>query len=263
MTITIKSKINKGFTLVEVVVALGVVAMLLSAVMGLLAVSTSKIDRSLSKAEAKQIVNTVKNKLSNIPFEQAADIVGVISAGETIDAATFNNAMYVYTYNGSLDTPNDDGSPAIYTLNTGDTIGVDYQAYSIARVRGLAIDHDNDNTTAALLDSTPLSNELDPLILTSPVYLVKFKPYHEISGELILQNEGDTTFIDDTATVSDESQTDNNVNFTVLVEFYKLKSMNQTHLTSNAANSPNAIAKYGNSRGLIRPVFSTNITISR
>lgn len=230
-----KFKKIKGFTLVEVVVAMGLVALLLTGVMGLMGVSAARIDRTVSKSEAELMMSAVEEKLNNVDFADAAGF---------IEGTAFDESVYVYSYFGALNlAPNTvDGSPQAVAPSAGDLLGVDYQQFTTCRVRGYTD------------DSAPLTSELTQTTLASSVYLVRFRPMYMVSSALTLQDYGDPAV---TGVLTDTTH------FTCQVELYKMRSGNPTFILDTTLNDINNPDLYQNARGSVRPVFTTNITIRR
>ena len=253
----------KGFTLIEVVVALALVALLLTGSLGLMAISATKIDRTLSRIEAEQITQTVIKKFDQMDFADAADIIGTTPTNNYETHTSADNVVFVYSYFGSLtDAPREyDGSPQVYSPINGDVLGVDYQRYSICRVRGFDYDSTGDGTKDSDegdLMFTGSDAEIRSQFLSGPIYLIKFKPYHDSAtgGNLGLQDYGDDTFAVD-------KNPDDNVSITFQMEVYKLPNSNFTVISSTGNEDLIDPENFRNERGAIRPVHRETFTINR
>ena len=64
---------RKGFSLVEVVIAIGIVAMLLTTFMAVFGPAQKNINKALGSADANRLVHTLENEMAILrPGEEAA-----------------------------------------------------------------------------------------------------------------------------------------------------------------------------------------------
>ena len=131
---------RKGFTLLETVIAIGVLAVLLTAFLGVFGPATAGIRRAISAQEADRLASTLERELTTLRTGQtsATVITGFDKAYEWIEASmkTRPEVMFAYQYRGvpgSVRSP-DDGTLKPYTA-AGGVAGKDYTVVSMLRRR--------------------------------------------------------------------------------------------------------------------------------
>ncbi len=128
-------KNSKGFTLVEVVVAIGLVALLLTGVMGLMGRGAAMVDRSLSKNVAVWAIEAWVLEMNTYHADGYDGTEAYTSAFDkaekfVTEGGTVGSAFLVYKYKGDLGpVPRADGSLEPWT-QTGGVSGVDYVVVS-------------------------------------------------------------------------------------------------------------------------------------
>lgn len=179
-------KINRGFTVVEVVIAIGLVALLLTGVLGLMAPATNNIDKALSKGEATRALDTAIAEMNN--FKDSDDGVTDYNSDKTgfgkalkwiQDSNTKNGAVLIYNYSGEL------GVSEANLLSDGSLPGIQRSSSSPGEyvVRPKAMRYKD--ITGDYQDT------LSKGVVSGRVYLVKFRGYSKdaTSGGLELNDD--------------------------------------------------------------------------
>jgi type II secretory pathway pseudopilin PulG len=333
MTIEKNRENVKGFSLVEIVVAIGLVALLLSGVMGLMGVSAARISRNLAKEEGEQMIAAFEAKMNSMPYVEAYAYAANLH--ETVTNRV--SSIICYSYNGAVNQNgasnqwlNPDGTPVPYNVNTAKAdvaanpnsiydvnkdrqimLGQDYQVVTVCRTRGesttgwlssTVLKRIRDEITkypttgsttsqtahfarlnenaAFRIDSTPpvwfttstpnptygkVYHELQPGVVASPVYLLRFKPLHldtDLAGNKTLKVMEYTTANSSGLEPDGSNRDADGLYFTVQVEAYKLPSNDRDFVLSDTADMT-APDRYQDTKGKIRPVFVKNVTIMR
>ena len=115
----VRAKFHKfsgaGFTLVETVIAVGIVATLLVTILGILGLSTETLRETIGAREADRLVTTLERELSILrESEIDPDTRSAFDkAYQWIDKSSRGNAVKVLLYNfeGDPNTSGDDGNP--------------------------------------------------------------------------------------------------------------------------------------------------------
>lgn len=152
-----------GFSLVETVIAIGVLAVMLTGFMIVFAPAAAGIRKSINSQDAIRLVNTLEQELVTLRgAESVTYSTGFHKAFTFIKdsngpAANPDNAVLVYKYRASLTgNPRADGTPEPVENVTGKLPGVDYAVQCMMRRKG---------DTEFLLNDLPATE--------GPVYLVK------------------------------------------------------------------------------------------
>ena len=128
-----QSRFGSAFTLMETVIAIGVVAVLLSGFVAVFAPAAQGIRKSINSQQADRLATTLENELVTLrEGQQPTNLkVGFNKAFEWIkDGGRFSQCIFVYQYRGSTSEFRDDGTPEPVTSGQP---GVDYTVQSIAR----------------------------------------------------------------------------------------------------------------------------------
>jgi type II secretory pathway pseudopilin PulG len=127
-----------AFTLMETVIAIGVLAVLVTAFLAVFGPATAGIRRSINLQEADRLVATLEKELAiqrdptgggKTAFDKAFDWIRD-SGGDKAD----NKLIMLYQYRGDPDDLRTDGTMAPYKRNDG-VAGKDYIIQSMARLR--------------------------------------------------------------------------------------------------------------------------------
>lgn len=234
-----KLNIKKGFTLVEIVVAIGLVSLLLSGVLGLMGVSAQKIDKSLAKTDAKNALDAFVAEMAVLragesyatPYDKASDFCG--------------NGVYVYRANVKLDQLAADGSRDVYKYSdlVGDhganpVIGVDYAEEYRIRPEG----------------SVLAENETDDGIVSGNIYFIRFRGYTVNStGDLDLDPLSSYGGVHPDGVAG--GTLDTSVIFNVQAEVYKNVGV--------GVDVDSRLADYVDQSGKLRPIFKANLAFRR
>lgn len=113
-----------GFSLIETVIAIGVLAVLLTGFMIVFAPAAAGIRKSISVQEADRLTSTLEQEMVTLRTgEQSTDIAtGFDKAYRWIEDSmkkTSPEVIFVYQYKGDLSSLRDDGTPKPYTGTTG------------------------------------------------------------------------------------------------------------------------------------------------
>lgn len=260
MKITQKNKQQRsqGFTLVEIVVAIGLVALLLSGVLGLMGVSALKIDKSISKKEAKRAAAAVVQEIGIYDREQDGSLLGYDGMGEAQDPPVPDvpspgtklamayawsdeceeKAIIIYSYAGDPgEGPKVDGSMAAYDLSQGGIEGVNY--YRRTEVRRLDEFEEGD-----------IKTDFENGAIIGNVYLAKFKNYERDGGNLKLkENYGDC-----------ETEDFANGVISMQLEIFKLPLNGNENFEGLKNYIEKNIKRMNDELKSIRPVFKTNVS---
>jgi prepilin-type N-terminal cleavage/methylation domain-containing protein len=126
----------RGFTLLETVIAIGVLAVLLGAFLVVFGPATANIRRSISAQEADRLASAFVNELGNLRPNQKWDN-GFDKAFTLLqETATAGKTMFVYQYRADPSKPprTTDGTMEPYPNTTG-MAGKDYVIQAVMRQR--------------------------------------------------------------------------------------------------------------------------------
>jgi prepilin-type N-terminal cleavage/methylation domain-containing protein len=143
------SLLQRGFTLLETVIAIGVLAVLLTGFMIVFAPAAAGIRKSINVQEADRLTSTLEQELVTLRegqktadirtgFDKAfftiKDSTGPLTGGS--DSGNSEKAVLVYQYRGNLSNIRPDGTPAPVTEIRDKVPGRDYVVQSMMRTRG-------------------------------------------------------------------------------------------------------------------------------
>ena len=184
-----KIKRNSGFSLVEVVIAIGIVAVLLTTFMSVFGPSQQKIAKALSIADANRLVSTLESELATLRPTDKSDYVASGSGASAFEKAfqwikeshNPGSAVLVYQYQALPDSENADGSlkAAASKMVSDDSSlpGVDFITQTVAR----RLDKAPSNT---------LQSELVPGVVEGRVYVVRMTQLVRKNGAMELGDAG-------------------------------------------------------------------------
>ena len=235
---TANSPNHKGFSLIETVIAIGVLAVLLTGFMIVFAPAAAGIRRAISIQEADRLASTLEQELvtyrdktdGNNGFEKAFKWIR-----ESNSAGT---ALMVYQYRGSLSGNRADGTPDPEPNAKGNLAGEDFTITSILRRK----------------DDSEFLEDLGAV--EGGVYLVKCTQLvYNDKGELVAGEKG---VIRDPKPAGAAAETADDYPEAVIAfsaEFYAMPGRSQAYLTGEAFN------KFFN--GSSKPVFTRNLAVRR
>ena len=135
---TLISKTKRGFTLLETVIAIGVLAVLLTGFMIVFAPAAAGIRKSINIQEADRLASTLEQELVTLRTGQppATAKTGFDKAFSWIkDSDKASDALLVYQYRGSLSSLRPDGTPEP-VVNINDKVpGEHYSVQTMVRSR--------------------------------------------------------------------------------------------------------------------------------
>ncbi len=238
----------RGFSLIETVIAIGVVAVLLSGFLIVFAPAAKGIKDSINSKSAARLVNTLEQELVSLrgAAQTTEFSTGFDKAFEYIkDSNQAGTAILVYKYRASLSVNRaSDGTPEPVASLNNQIPGQDYVVRNMMRRVG-----DPEFT-------------LDIPAIEGPVYVVKCTQLvNNATGELVNGTPGEISNADDPLTTQDEStqQANNSGEYNRAVipfvaDFYSLPSRSTGFFSSQFGTLfPN----------LSRPAFSRNLAVRR
>jgi prepilin-type N-terminal cleavage/methylation domain-containing protein len=131
------SSTKRGFTLLETVIAIGVLAVLLTGFMIVFAPAAAGIRKALNVQELDRLASTLEQELITLRegdpektgFEKAFERIKQSNAGDS------KTALLVYQYRGSLSRLRDDGTPDPESNVSNLLPGEDYTVVTMVRSR--------------------------------------------------------------------------------------------------------------------------------
>jgi prepilin-type N-terminal cleavage/methylation domain-containing protein len=128
---------RRGFTLLETVIAIGVLAVLLTGFMVVFAPAAAGIKRAINVQEADRLASTVEQELVTLRGStQTTEFkTGFGKAFKLIEKSTAsaNDALLVYQYRGSMSSLRSDDTPAPVANVQGKLPGKDYKVQTMVR----------------------------------------------------------------------------------------------------------------------------------
>lgn len=126
---------SRGFTLVETVIAIGVLAVLLTGFVIVFAPAAAGIKKSINVQEADRLASTLEQEL--VTSRGTDPTPGFSKAFQWIkESNAANTALLVYQYRGSLSSLRDDGTPAPVPDTSNKVVGKDFAVLSMVRRKG-------------------------------------------------------------------------------------------------------------------------------
>jgi hypothetical protein len=222
----------------ETVIAIGVLAVLLTAFMAVFGPAAANIRRAINVQEADRLASTLERELVTLRKGQESDSVkiGFDKAFEWIKSSnTASDALFVYQYRGNPDNQRTDGTLLPFTRTDG-VPGRDYIVQPM--VRRL---------------SDPVFRE-DIVALEGNVFLVKATQLIFQNGELVAGTPGEIVGPKDgTASASADAYPEAVIAFSA--SFYSLPANTAAYFTGAAFQ-----ARFDQ---LSNPVFTRNLAVKR
>lgn len=236
---------KRGFTLIETVIAIGVLAVLLTGFVIVFAPAAAGIKKSVNLQAADRLASTLEQELVTLrKGQESADITtGFDKAFDRIkksNTGTVNDALLAYQYRGSLTAaPRADGTPIPVASIKDQVPGKDYVVQSMVRRKGDAIFLDEDLPS-----------------VEGGVYLVKCTQlvFDATSGALIAGTPGQITDPKNPgAAVAVIDYPEAVIAFTA--DFYSLPAKSKAYFEDNAFGKAYTAAK--------KPIFTRNLAVRR
>lgn len=226
---------RRGFTLLETVIAIGVLAVLLTGFMIVFAPAAAGIRKSINVQEADRLASTVEQELVTLRTGDT-EKTGFEKAFNRIKGSSkASDALLVYQYRGSLTSLRSDGTcQPVPTINNK-MPGKDYVLQTMVRSRG----------DAKFKEDLPA--------VEGGVYLVKCTQLIFDKGEL---KTGTAGMIQDPKNAGGDTTSDNYPEAVIAftADFYTLPAKSQGYFDSKFSDT---FTKVKN------PVFSRNLAVRR
>ena len=246
---------RKGFSLVEVVIAIGLVAVLLTTFMTVFGPAQKNINKALGVAEANRLVHTLENEMAILrPGETFSPSTSFEKAFQWIsDSPDEANAIIVYQYQALPNSENLDGTLQVAIDGNGKSLvnddlnfpGVDYITQTVARKIGV---------------SANIAQELSPGIVQGKVYAVRMTQLVQDATGLILGAPGTIEYLKDgetSPTVAADSTEYEDAYITLQVEFFALPNNLFNYVSNGGGANGWSFDKLGS------PVATQNIAVRR
>lgn len=228
-----------GFTLLETVIAIGVLAVLLTGFMVVFAPAAEGIRKSINVQQADRLASALEQELSTPRGTNVGLSTGFDKAFNWIkDSNSAGTALLVYQYRADITaTPRSDGTPVPQPLLKDKLPGKDYVVVPMVRQKS----------------DTNLARDLEAL--EGAVYLVKCTQLVFTNSELRLGTPG--TIKDPKGTGGNSSNSDAYPEAVIAfaADFHLLPARSYSYLSSTAFNT-----KFSSVRN---PVFSRNLAVRR
>lgn len=230
-----------GFTLLETVIAIGVLTVLLTGFMYVFAPAAAGIRKAINVQEADRLTTTLEKEMATLRIgEESNDIkTGFDKAFNWIkDSQNANEALFIYRYRSSMDSFRTDGTGDPVTNVQGKLPGQDYVVQTMVRRRS---DSEFEKDVAAVEGS---------------VYLVKCTQLVFDGSELTLGDKGEIRDPkpDGAAGGAGPDEYPEAV-IAFSAEFFSLPSKAVTYFSGSAFTQ-----KFNE---VTRPVFSRNLAVRR
>ena len=173
---------RRGFTLVETVIAMGIITIMVTAFLAAFGPAVQGIRKSISAKEANRLATTLESELSirrfgetTTAFEKSFTMIAA-SGATTPDAI-----VLLYQFRGDPSNVRDDGTLNPQTDRTKQVPGKDYVLQSAVRL---------------LSDTATVKDELAPGVVEGRVFYVRMKQLiFNANGELVISTN-DTSILD-------------------------------------------------------------------
>lgn len=229
---------HRGFTLLETVIAIGVLAVLLTGFMYVFAPAAAGIRKSINVQEADRLASTLEQELVTLRTGET-EKTGFEKAFNRIkDSSKATDALLVYQYRGSLSNLRADGTPEPIPNVNNKMPGKDYIVQTMIRQR----------------KDTKFLNEDLPAV-EGGVYLVKCTQlvFDTKTGELKVGTAGQ---IKDPKSDTVASDTDSYPEAVIAfaADFYTLPAKSKSYFDSKFSSTFSTVKN---------PVFSRNLAVRR
>jgi prepilin-type N-terminal cleavage/methylation domain-containing protein len=223
----------RGFTLLETVIAIGVLAVLLTGFMVVFAPAADGIRKSINVQEADRLTSTLEREL--VTKRDTATGTGFTKAFDWIKGSSASaNALVVYQYRGKTSSLRSDGTPQPEPLLDGKLPGRDYIVVPMVRRRS---------------DTTLLQEDLKAI--EGRVYLTKCTQLVFNGGELKLGSAGKIVDPKNPGTESASSDAYPEAVIAFAAEFHALPSKSYSYIQGLDISK------------LKTPIFTRNLAVRR
>jgi type II secretory pathway pseudopilin PulG len=241
-------RLRAAFTLTETVIAIGVLAVILTGFIAVFTPAAQGIRRSISSEQADRLTTTLENELTTLransesPAPVPAFVTSFDKAFKWIQEGNKpTNAIpiFVYQYRGDPTSIRPDGTPTPKTTITGEP-GKDYIVQSMARRLGDA----------------ELENDLKAI--EGSVFFVKPTQLRFTGGALIIGSKGQIRNADSTIANNAAQYQDAVIAFSA--EFHSLPTKTFSYLSRTGTDDP-FTKRFNNTS--IKPIFTRNLAVRR
>jgi type II secretory pathway pseudopilin PulG len=225
-----------GFSLIETVIAIGVLAILLTGFMIVFAPAAAGIRRSINVQEADRLATTLEQELVTFRTgDQGKN--GFDKAFTWIkESNSANNALLIYQYRGSLSSLRPDGTPEPVAQISNKLPGKDYTVQTMVRRKG----------DSRLKDDLPA--------VEGGLYLVKCTQLVFQSGELKPGTPGQIQDPKNPGTPANDADAYPEAVIAFAAEFHALPAKSASYLDNQL---PGAFPNLKN------PIFTRNLAVRR
>lgn len=229
---------TRGFTLLETVIAIGVLAVLLTGFMIVFAPAAAGIRKAINVQEADRLASTVEQEMATLR-KGVTEKTGFELAFNRIQKSnSANEALLVYQYRGSLNNLRPDGTPEPVVNVRNSLPGEDYIVQTMLRSKSDAL----------------FKKDLEAV--EGGVYLVKCTQlvFDKAKGELKLGTPGKIEDPKNPGTAANTSDDYPDAVIAFTAEFFNLPAKSAGYFDSGFTNS---FTKLKN------PVFTRNLAVRR
>lgn len=232
---------TRGFTLIETVIAIGVLAVLLTGFIVVFTPAADGIRKSINVQQADRLASTLENELVTLRAAEQGITTGFDKAFDRISKSNaVGTGLVIYQYRAKKNSLRSDGTPtALENTDNKDKIpGENYTVVSVMRKLG----------------DTEFLRDLRGQAIEGSVYLVKCTQLVFANGQLSPGTPGriiDPAGAAATATTS-VNYPDAVIAFTA--DFYMMPAKSESYFTGTL------LTKFA---GLNKPVFSRNLAVRR
>ena len=225
---TILTKSSRGFSIVEVAVAMGVVTLMLTTFLGIFGPAQKTVQRSLSTKDASAMKDALNNEFSILREQEKIDLEVTTAFGKAVNFITeshnLDTTVLVYRYKAEPVDPDNDGILPAYT-EIGGIPGQDYVVQTA--VRKFRIGEDLNPLVAS---------ELAVESVDGPVFVVRMTQLLNNTGsDLILSTQLDQLLDPDDHNIVSVATYDDAV-IAFRADFYQLPSNALGFVNSNSWN---------------------------
>lgn len=238
----------KGFTLVESVIAMGIIAIMITAFLAAFGPAVKGVDKAISIQESKRLVSALEQELSllrngnqkndyNNSFEKALTWIKESTIGDK------TKAIILYSYRGDPVSAEEDDTASPKLGEEGDVSGVDYVLTSVVR----------------RLEDEAVVEELRPRVVEGRVYLVRMRQLVFDNDQLVVSDSpGEIVEPNDPSSQVTNLSDYPEASILVRAEFYRLKSNVFTSMEASLE-----LDTEGKPQNLGKPVLVRDIAIIR
>lgn len=238
---------KSGFTLMETVIAILVLAILLTGFLTVFTPAAQGIRKSISTQQADRLASSLVRDMAKLNKKEAEDTLSTLKTGFDKaftwinDSDSSDRAILVYQYRGDKNEAlRDDGTVPPMARIEGKP-GIDYTVQSAARRMG-----DDDEKLQADLEAA-----------VGPIFYVKLTQLYPENDQLRLGNIGDIVYLNESneKTVANNPADYPDAIITFSAAFYRIPAASVNYLNSNGFSE-----KFDSNA---KPIFVRNLAVRR